>query len=451
VAKLKKPPQECTFPQLGIVFDAERFAAVLQAQPEFACITVGGLKLQRVYYKPARSCRITFRAKLRDASGRRMEQLFFARMLPEDKLAATWERVRRMPLAAVAIGPAAACIADLGAILWAYPNDPNLPGLAVLASPAAVADVVRRDPAAFGLAAPGDVVDLRLAVGKYVPGQRCGYRYLVRWRGPDGEVERAFYGKAYRAGLGRDAFAILRQLAASDAVARGSLRIPMPYAWDSERDIVWQEMLPGRSFSKDARALDLAAVAAPVAEALAAFHTAPLDLGPGLGLVTELAALAVSSRKIERAYSSLAQRVRALRETLEHKAAILPPVPPTPVHGSFKSSHIFDAGGRIAFIDFDGAGIGDPAYDVGRFLAHLAVAGLNSKADAATIGLAVEAFAAAYGRSVPWGWPEERVRWYTAALLLSSQAYKCVKRMVPDRVEAILAAAESQLTIGDRT
>jgi len=44
---------------------------------------------------------------------------------------------------------------------------------------------------------------------------------------------------------------------------------------------------------------------------------------------------------------------------------------------------------------------------------------------------------------VPWGWPERRVRWYAAALLVSSQAYKCVKRLVPERAEAILGAAEA--------
>jgi aminoglycoside phosphotransferase (APT) family kinase protein len=117
-------------------------------------------------------------------------------------------------------------------------------------------------------------------------------------------------------------------------------------------------------------------------------------------------------------------------------------VPPAPVHGSFKISHVFDAGGQVAFIDFDGAGIGDPTYDVGRFLAHLTVAGIESKSDDDILRRAVDSFRTAYAAAVPWGWADARVRWYTAALLVSSQAYKCVKRMVPDRVEAILGAAE---------
>jgi hypothetical protein len=312
-----------------------------------------------------------------------------------------------------------------------------------LASRDAVAAALRRDPAAFGLPPGGDVVELRSGVGKYVPGQRCGYRYRVRWRAPSGDIEREFYGKAYRGGGGRAAWEILTALAASDAVQSGRLRLPMPYAYDAGGDIVWQEMLPGRSFSKDAAALDLAALAAPVAAALAAFHSSPLDLGPGLGLQAELDELAASTRKIARAYPQLAPRIEALQRRLVALVPELPAVPPGPVHGSFKSSHIFDAGGQVAFIDFDGAGLGDPTYDVGRFLAHLAVADLNAKTDA--VRGAVAAFATAYAAGVPWGWPEARVRWYTAALLVSSQAYKCVKRLVPDRAEAIVAAAEAWL------
>jgi aminoglycoside phosphotransferase (APT) family kinase protein len=335
-----------------------------------------------------------------------------------------------------------ALVPELGMVLWAYPNDPNLPGLGTLASRDAVAEVLQRDPVAFGLAADGALADLRLGVGKYVPGQRCGYRYRVRWRGRDGgEREHFLYGKAYQQGIGGPAYRILRQLASSDACTSGRLRIPMPYAYDAEREIVWQEMLPGKSFAKDASVLDLAAWAQPVAAALGAFHATRLELGPGLGLDQEREELAASVRKIAGGYPQHAARCAVLQQRLLDAVPGLEPVPPAPVHGSFKISHIFDAGGQVAFIDFDGAGLGDPTYDVGRFLAHLVVTGLNSKTDAAEIERAYERFGGAYGAAVPWGWPETRVRWYTAALLVSSQAYKCVKRMVPERVEAILAAA----------
>jgi aminoglycoside phosphotransferase (APT) family kinase protein len=216
----------------------------------------------------------------------------------------------------------------------------------------------------------------------------------------------------------------------------------MPYGYDAAHEIVWQEMLPGISFAKETSMTRLADVAAPVADALAAFHAAPLVLPAGLGLAHELQELAASTAKIARAYPQHAARCNALERRLVHAVADLEPVPAAPVHGSFKTSHMFDAGGRVAFIDFDGAGIGDPTYDVGRFMAHLAVTALDA-ADGAAMDLAYERFRDSYARRAPWGWAERRVRWYTAALLLSSQAYKCVKRMAPERVAAILACAEA--------
>lgn len=447
MAKLKKLPEDCTFPQLAVVLDAARFTAVLQSHlaPEFAArtIEIRGLRLKRVYYKPGRSCRLLFDAKLRDASGRKGEQRYFAKILPETKLASTYRRAQQTAGATPAFGPAVALVRELSMVLWAYPNDPNLPGVATLSSHAAVGEFLQRDPAAFGLPVPGEVVEMRSSVGKYVPGQRCGVRFRVRWQGPAGVTEHSFYGKAYQDGVGEGAWSILAQLASSDAVRSGRLRIPMPYAYDAAHEIVWQEMLPGSSFSKDASVLDLAALAGPVATSLAAFHASTLDLGPGLGLQAELEELEHSTRKIAAAYPQYAERVGALRDRLVAAVPALEPVPLAPTHGSFKTSHVFDAGGQVAFIDFDGAGLGDPTYDVGRFLAHLAVAGLLSKTDPESLDRAVLHFRAAYGAGVGWGWPEARVRWYTAALLLSSQAYKCVKRMVPDRVAAILDGAEA--------
>jgi hypothetical protein len=445
MAKLKKLPADCTFPQLAVVLEEARFIASLQAGlgPAFDGNTIRGIKVKRIYYKPGRSCRVTFEAKIRTASGAKGEQFYYGKIVAEPKPASLFRRAQQAHLVQPRFGPAVALLADLGMVVWAYPNDPNLPGLALLADRDAVVATVQRDPAAFGLPAGGALVELRSGVGKYVPGQRCGYRYRGIWRTSAGDTPVMFYGKAYQPGLGRGAYDIMMQLMATDAARDGRLRLPRPHAFDAGFDVVWQEMLPGESFAKEANALDLEAWAGPVAAALAAFHASRLDLGPGLGLSQELEELAASSAKIERAYPQYATRVAALRQRLQAAVPSLPAVPAGPVHGSFKISHVFDVGGRVAFIDFDGAGIGDPTYDVGRFLAHLAVAGLNSKTDAETIGRAVERFRTSYSAGVPWGWQAVRVHWYTAALLLSSQAYKCVKRMAPERVGAILGAAEA--------
>ena len=44
----------------------------------------------------------------------------------------------------------------------------------------------------------------------------------------------------------------------------------------------------------------------------------------------------------------------------------------TPVHGAFRPAQVLLDGSRPGFLDFDGFGQGEPAFDVGRFLARLA-------------------------------------------------------------------------------
>lgn len=452
MSKLKQLPEDCTFPQLAVVFDPPRFAACLQAGlgGDFAsgALAVRGVKLQRLYYKPGRSCRLILDVKVRGRDGRKGRQQYCGKIAREPKPASLYRRALEGPLATPAFGPPVALVEELGLVLWAYPNDPGLPGLATLASAAAVGEILRADPARFGCAPGGTLVDLRLELGKYVPGQRCGYRYHARWRGTAGETDHSFYGKAYQAGVGARAHDVLQQVAASAACCSGRLRVPRPYGYDPVREIVWQEMLPGRSFAKQASVADLVASAGPVAAALGALHAERLELGPGLGLQDEIDALVESTAKLARAYPADAERCAALQARLLAAVPHLPAVPAAPVHGSFKISHVFDVGGQVAFIDLDGAGLGDPTYDVGRFLAHLCVAALDAGTEPATLARAINNFRSAYAAAVPWGWVEQRVRWYTAALLVSSQAYKCVKRMAPARVEAILAAAESFLPAG---
>jgi hypothetical protein len=447
MGKLKKLPEDCTFPQLAQVIDETRFRAHLQehlgAAATAGAICIDRLKIRKLYYKPERSCRVLFDVELRNGTGERLKQSYYGKILPQNKVQKVFERALGAERTEPQIGPGVTLLSELGMVLWAYPNDPNLPGLAFLANHDAVLAALREHPTRFGLPVGAEPLALRFGVAKYVPGQRCGYRYRLRWRDANGhEAEHRFFGKAYQQGLSAPAFDIVRQIEDSAAFRSGELRIPRTWSHDAAREVVWQEMLPGQSFSKEMSALDLDRWAGPVGQALAAFHASPLQLGPGLGLSQELEELHESSRKICKAYPEHAARCQALEHRLSAAAADLPHVPVAPVHGSFKVSHFFDVGGEVAFIDFDGAGLGDPTYDVGRFVAHLAIAGLNSKTDADSIQEALQHFRDRYAARVPWEWPEIRVRWYTSALLVSSQAYKCVKRMVPGRVDAILRLAE---------
>jgi aminoglycoside phosphotransferase (APT) family kinase protein len=112
------------------------------------------------------------------------------------------------------------------------------------------------------------------------------------------------------------------------------------------------------------------------------------------------------------------------------------------VHGSFKFSHIFLADAGVAFIDFDGASLGDPGYDLGRFIAHLQEMKATRRLPAPVADAAVEGFSAGYRRGSRHEVSERRIRWYAASHILCSQIYKGVKRFDPGPAEALFPLAE---------
>ena len=383
MSKLKQLPEDCTFPQLAVVFDPPRFAACLQAGlgGEFAAgeLEVRAVKVKRLYYKPGRSCRMILEAKVRGRDGRKGRQQYFGKIAPEPKPASLYRRALQAPLAPPEFGPPVALLADLGLVLWAYPTIPTCRASRPWRARQRWRHCCAPIPRASAWPAGGELVDLRLGVGKYVPGQRCGYRYRARWRNGSGEREHHFYGKAYQEGVGGPAHDVLRAdcrvrslpqrpparaaaLTATIRRAKSSGRRCCPAARSRKTRASWTWWPPPGRWRRR----------------LGAFHAASLDLGPGLGLAAEIDALVRVDREDRAAYPADAARFAALQARLLAAVPGLPAVPPAPVHGSFKISHVFDAGGQVAFIDFDGAGIGDPTYDVGRFLAHLTVAGHRS-------------------------------------------------------------------------
>jgi aminoglycoside phosphotransferase (APT) family kinase protein len=290
------------------------------------------------------------------------------------------------------------------------------------------------------------VVSLTGDLVKYVPGQRAGFIYTLRWRDGQGvEETRRVYAKAYQGGRADAAATTLRQIAGTEACRNGLLRIPALFCFDAPRGILWQEYVSGTKLSKDESAEGLRRNAAAAGRSLAAFHASTLHLGPGKDLMSQVKDLRKAHAAVSRSCPAWRDECSRITERLLAMVPRLPPVPVTPVHGSFKSSHLFEDQGQLVLIDFDGAGLGDPMYDVGRFLARVVAGGAHTEASGATIHATLEQFQQAYSRGAPWGWPEPRVRWSTCAHLVGSQVYKSVKRANLERIAATLRVATAWL------
>jgi Ser/Thr protein kinase RdoA (MazF antagonist) len=132
---------------------------------------------------------------------------------------------------------------------------------------------------------------------------------------------------------------------------------------------------------------------------------------------------------------------RTVGQVLESLAA-LPGEPPTVVHGDFKCDNVVASGSRVHLLDFDRCGRGDPAADIGKFLADLRWWSAGDDALAARLH---EAFLDGYG--VLGQRRAARARGYDALLQLRMAARR-VPLQDPDwegRVTRLVAAAEVTL------
>src|SRR4029077_6967325 len=78
-------------------------------------------------------------------------------------------------------------------------------------------------------------------------------------------------------------------------------------------------------------------------------------------------------------------------------------VPITLVHGDFHPDHIFVDGDVVTVIDFERFGVGDPARDLGSFIAHMRTTACFTNKSLAAANLEIEAFLRSYFSAVALG------------------------------------------------
>ncbi len=401
-------------------------------------------RIQRVYYKPDDECRITLRAKIRSRTEpQEREQLYFGKLFPAQNGAQIYRKIDADRLIAPPCGPAVTYIPVWDMIIWAYPNDPDLSGLPILLDNDKVLQLARQSPEKFGLRrAP---LALRAKQAKYVPGKRCGFLFTMELPPREGSQQRErhrVFGKVYENEDGERAYSVMKQLWDSPARTTGKLLLPRPYSYDAQNRILWQGVVSGRPLAKYAGSLEnLPEICRETGRTLAALHNTPLPLPEQMTFAFQLEELDKAVNAVIQNYARFTARVKTLNEQLQLGARKISNARLTTVHGSFKMSHIFETDGSIFLIDFDGANRGDPGYDVGRFLSHLLRMKVQNKISAALAETALAHFCEAYNRAARYPMAQERINWFTACHLLSSEMYKTVKRLDTAGANGILAEA----------
>jgi hypothetical protein len=197
-----------------------------------------------------------------------------------------------------------------------------------------------------------------------------------------------------------------------------TLAIPRILATDPELGVYVMEDVAGHSLHRaDTGALveDHARAGA----ALRALHGLSPGESPVRTVTAELDQLATWVDRIARVFPDLDARFRGALATVAEssgRAADLAPTRPALIHGDFYDKQVLCSAERTTVLDTDNLTAGDPAQDVGNFLAHVLLRRLQGRDAAAVLADAGSAFLRGYAADDEA--LDERAGWWRQATIL---------------------------------
>jgi len=341
--------------------------------------------------------------------------------------------------------------------------DTALPALGALTEPvharALLEDAIRAGSRP-DIAIRSVTVDVR----RYKPGSRCTILYHLDLEpGTDGPT--SVVAKTYRGNKGGNAFAGMQALWEAGIVERGAVALAEPLAYLADERVLVQACVPEDTTLKTL-ARDAMADGSP--GAVEALRRAVVKTALGLahlhgsGVVSGEAVTWADER------DDVAELLDRLRPALPEVAAAagrivdgLGPVERTveaealaPSHRSFRPAQVLLAGDDIAFIDFDGLCMAEPALDVALFRSALRDAGTRGYAERGASGIGdlgatlevldglCDDFLDAYGDAASVS-PARIALWETLDVLTS--VLHCWTKVKAERLPVRIALLERQL------
>ena len=304
-----------------------------------------------------------------------------------------------------------------GMHVWPFPDDPQLPGLRTATGGRSLA-------AALGTEAPALV---RTSLLRYRPGRRVTLSVDVRSRRSTARLVGKVYGDLAKAAAVHEEARALWQ-AVGDG---GPVAVPAPVAFVPEIPMVLWRRVPGVGLDQLLLGPSGVRHVEAAGRAVAALHALPPLTRRRRSAVADLGRFHVRVERVARVAPSLGDGLRSWAHDLAALGQAFDDPAERPVHGDCKPSQLHVATTRTWVLDFDNCGLGDPALDVGTFLASLRQRG-HQELERPFL----EAYA---GGAVPEEL-EDRVRWHQSLALLR-KAMRAFARSPRSPVPAVLTAA----------
>lgn len=256
------------------------------------------------------------------------------------------------------LAPGAACLVEFFPATW------RLPGLAFATDPRRMAELLSEGSGD----APADEVTVQMI--RYRPDRSCVLRYEI---GPGGRGG-ILFGKVYRPGA--RALRIWQKLVTFHDQGRAlGIAVPQPIRLVEEWSLVLMGAVEGDRFKDVLRRSEtsdqLRRAVEAAARGLAAFQRLRLDTDEVRTLPSLAAELGKRTVRLAEIAPAAARTAEPLVAQVRELAERSPRAVLSTIHGDFKPSQIFVQDDRLSVVDLDRACRGDPALDVGSFLAVL--------------------------------------------------------------------------------
>jgi len=410
--------RDTAVPGLATVLDPDAFVAALHRAAPKADLCAAHITYAR--YKPQSFCRATYQL---DIAGAELD-LDVRACRPDDL--AEWIETGKSPHVVGPLGAGRIVLEDCAVLVTAFPNDLKLPALQLLADAAKRKLLLHELLPDFPSLWQGELRCLR-----YRPERR----YVAELSAADGThaLLKAYTDRAYvRAKSNAQAFA-----------SRGLLRVARLLGWSDHHRLLAFEWLPGTLLMELCLApeLDGDAMTATGA-ALAALHEQDsAELSPWTR-EAEIKDLRELAEEIGFICPQLTKRANRLAQQFAKELSCAPAMH-CALHGDFSANQVLVSDETVAIIDLDWACHGDPADDLGNFLAQTERKSLRGELSRERGERLKESLLKGYALGACGALPE-RIELYTAVEVFRRTRFpfRAREQDWPELTEALLERAE---------
>jgi aminoglycoside phosphotransferase len=341
------------------VFNRHVFAADGSGQ------RAASVTLEHMDYRPHRRCFFLYGVRFTDRSDEQPLKIIVSLNKDPGKLA-------KVPATQRALGNGhdrnadaepAIFLPEYGCLIEFFPQDWKLPALRKACDTTAIAKLIQRNS--------GEVagVSCSATILQYRPHRRCVFLYTLK--GPGAGDRHEVIGKVYEDGKSPSAVDVFntQESLRHEARKRG-LVIPRPIAVMDGHNVLLMEKIRGKDMKEllfDAD--DRVTMIKTAANALSILHDLPFD-GPVNSLPKHLARVRKHADRMFPVVPELTTDLLELLDRLETLERRYPAEDSCLIHGDYNAGQILLDGDSFAIVDLDRASLGDPAIDVGNFLAQ---------------------------------------------------------------------------------